>query len=217
MFSWAIEEFLGTYRQVRTARVHYKNTPIQIYWKFHHQKFSNKNADIFHIFAQNIDCGYLLEPPCQGGSNDYPQSMFLIRNKKNNVYPCKPKFNYIKVGFKGVKLYRYVFVMKTSHRCLGQWSFTPDSQLLRFCYIGGMFSWWPPNVTFACSKVHFYIIYEEYITGIAICCRVQFSYCHLYLFTCIIFSIFSVFSPTSSIYCYTQGGTWCRGAIIVLY
>ena len=22
-----------------------------------------KNSDIFHIFAQNIDCGYLLEPP----------------------------------------------------------------------------------------------------------------------------------------------------------
>ena len=30
---------------------------------------------------------------------------------KNNVYPSKPQFNYIKVGFKGVKLYRHVFVM----------------------------------------------------------------------------------------------------------
>ena len=30
--------------------------------------------------------------------------MFLSRNKKNNVYPCKPKFYYIKVGFKGVKI-----------------------------------------------------------------------------------------------------------------
>ena len=29
--------------------------------------------------------------------------MFLSRNKKNNVYPCKPQFYYIKVGFKGVK------------------------------------------------------------------------------------------------------------------
>ena len=28
------------------------------------------------IPAQNIDCGYLLEPPCRGGSNEYPQSMF---------------------------------------------------------------------------------------------------------------------------------------------
>ena len=37
--------------------------------------------------------------------------MFLNRNKKNNVYPCKSKFYYIKVVFKGSKLYRYVFVM----------------------------------------------------------------------------------------------------------
>ena len=29
----------------------------------------------------------------------------------NDIYPCKPQFYYIKVGFKGVKLYRYVFVM----------------------------------------------------------------------------------------------------------
>ena len=35
-----------------------------------------KNSDIFHISAQNIDWGYLLEPPRQGGSNEYPQSMF---------------------------------------------------------------------------------------------------------------------------------------------
>ena len=73
--------------------------------------FREKNYDIFHISAQNIDCGYSLEPPRRGGSNEYPQSMFLIRNKKNNAYPCKPQFYYIKVGFKGVKKYRYVFVM----------------------------------------------------------------------------------------------------------
>ena len=54
---------------------HYENTPIQIYWKFHHQKqffFSDKKSDIFHISAQNIDYGYTLEPPCRGGSNEYP-------------------------------------------------------------------------------------------------------------------------------------------------
>ena len=67
-------------------------------------KFSDKNSDIFHISAQNIDCGYSLEPPSRGGSNEYPQSMFLSRNKKNNVYPCKPQFYYIKVGLKGVKI-----------------------------------------------------------------------------------------------------------------
>ena len=39
--------------------------------------------------------------------------MFLSRNKKNNVYPCKPQFYYIKMGFEGVKCYRYVFVMES--------------------------------------------------------------------------------------------------------
>ena len=70
-----------------------------------------KNSDIFHISAHNIDCGYSLEPPRGGGSNEYPQSMFLSRNKKNNVYPSKPQFYYIKVGFKGSIFKCFVFVM----------------------------------------------------------------------------------------------------------
>ena len=43
-----------------------------------------KTSDIFQISAQNID-------------------MFLSRNKKNNVYTCKPQFYNTKVEFKGVK------------------------------------------------------------------------------------------------------------------
>ena len=62
--------------------------------------FKIKNSDIFHISAQNIDCGYLLEPLQWGSSNEYPQSLFLSRNKKNNVYPHKPQFYYIIVGSK---------------------------------------------------------------------------------------------------------------------
>ena len=30
---------------------------------------SGKKTDIFHISAQNIDCGYSLEPPLRGGSS----------------------------------------------------------------------------------------------------------------------------------------------------
>ena len=30
--------------------------------------------------------------------------MFLSRNKKNNLYPCKPQFYYIKVGLKRVNI-----------------------------------------------------------------------------------------------------------------
>ena len=68
------------------------------------ENFQIKNSDIFLISAQNIDCGYSLEPPRRGGSNEYQQSMFLSRDKKNNVYPCKPQVYYIKVGFKGVNI-----------------------------------------------------------------------------------------------------------------
>ena len=31
-----------------------------------------KKIDILLIFAQNIDCGYTLELPWRGGSNEYP-------------------------------------------------------------------------------------------------------------------------------------------------
>ena len=72
-------------------------------------KFSNKKSDIFHISAQNIDCGYSLEQPRRGGSDEYQQAMFLSRDKKNNVYPCKPQFYYIKVEFKGVKIIEVCF------------------------------------------------------------------------------------------------------------
>ena len=58
---------------------------------------------IFLIFAQNKDCGYTLEPPrrggsneypqsMRGGSNEYPQSMFWSKNKKNHYTPVYPNF-----------------------------------------------------------------------------------------------------------------------------
>ena len=99
--------------------------------------FQIKILDIFHISAQNINCWYTLDPPQQGGSNEYPQSVFLSGNEKNSVYICKPRFYYIKMRFKGVrgggggsKLYRYVFVMErfedvgsylSAHLILNSW------------------------------------------------------------------------------------------------
>ena len=41
---------------------------------------------IFVISAQNIDCGYSLEPPRRGGSNEYPQSMFWVEIWKISEY-----------------------------------------------------------------------------------------------------------------------------------
>ena len=74
---------------------HYENMPIQIYWKVYHEKWKFSDEKFWYFFI------FLLKT---GGSNQYPQSMFLSRNKKNNVYPCKPQFYYIKEGFKGVKI-----------------------------------------------------------------------------------------------------------------
>ena len=51
-----------------------------------------KNSDSFHISARNIDCGYALEPPRRGGSNEYPQSMFLSKIRKNMYTPVNPIF-----------------------------------------------------------------------------------------------------------------------------
>ena len=70
--------------------------PIQTYCKFSHQKknenFEKKNSDIFHVSAQNTDCGFSLEPPRGGGSNDYPQSMFLAEIRKIMYTPVNPSF-----------------------------------------------------------------------------------------------------------------------------
>ena len=56
--------------------------------------FQKKSFDILLIFAQNIDCGYTLEPPQpqQGGSNEYPQSMFWSKNKKIRYTPVNSNF-----------------------------------------------------------------------------------------------------------------------------
>ena len=52
-----------------------------------------KNSDSFRISAQNIDCGYLLEPPRRGGSNEYPQSMFWAEIRKLMYTPVNLSFS----------------------------------------------------------------------------------------------------------------------------
>ena len=59
--------------------IHYENMPMQyieIFKIVKNENFQWKHFDIALIFAQNIDCGYTLEPPRRGGSNEYPQSIF---------------------------------------------------------------------------------------------------------------------------------------------
>ena len=62
--------------------------------------------NIFLMFAQNIDCVHMLEPPQRVGSNESPQFMFQSKTKKKYVYSCKPQFYYIKLVCKGVYISR---------------------------------------------------------------------------------------------------------------
>ena len=69
-------------------RFHYENTPIKYIEKISPPKtehFQIKNSDKFHIPAQNIDCGYSLEPPRRGGSNEYSQSMYWAEIRKKCI------------------------------------------------------------------------------------------------------------------------------------
>ena len=82
-------------RMSRKSGSHYENLPMQyteIFLTLKIENFQLKIFDSFLIFAQNIDCGYMLEPPRRGGSNEYPQSMFWSKNKKNRYTPAYPSF-----------------------------------------------------------------------------------------------------------------------------
>ena len=65
----------------------------------------------FHISVQNIYCGYSLEPPRRGGSNEYPQSMVWTEIWKISEKFLLENFHFLVVKF-SVYLNRHVFVMK---------------------------------------------------------------------------------------------------------
>ena len=65
---------------------------------------------IFLISAQNIDCGYSLEPPRRGGSNEYSQSMSWAEIWKNIRFFYLKTCCFLVVKF-SIYLNRRVFVM----------------------------------------------------------------------------------------------------------
>ena len=71
---------------------------------------------IFLFLFKNIDCGYSLEPPRRGGSNEYPQSIFLAEIWKN-IRIFIRKFPFLEVKFSNY-LNRLVFVMNVDAPCL---------------------------------------------------------------------------------------------------
>ena len=61
---------------------HYKNIQFQyIEYLIDLLKLKKKKKDILLVFSQNIDCGYNLEPPRRGISNEYLQSMFWTKKR----------------------------------------------------------------------------------------------------------------------------------------
>ena len=83
---------------------------------------------IFLSSAQNIDYGYLLEPPCRGGSNEYPQSMFWAEIWKISEFFIW-EFSFFLVVKFSVYLNRHVFVMKYTAEADVQ-----DMLLFFFCF-----------------------------------------------------------------------------------
>ena len=91
---------------------HYENTPMQytvILFSRKNDNFQLKNINIFLTFAQNIDCGYTLEPP--HGAVLTSTHDLCFRAKIKNEYPCKPQFYYKKWGVRGSSLHGHVCMM----------------------------------------------------------------------------------------------------------
>ena len=69
---------------------------------------------LFLLFLlKNIDCGYSLEPPRRGGSNEFPQSMFWAGIWKISEFILSEKFPYF-----GCEIFN-IFEISV----LSQWSF----------------------------------------------------------------------------------------------
>ena len=65
---------------------------------------------IFLISVQNIDCGYSLEPPRRGGSNEYHNLCFVQKYEKYLSF-LSEKFQFLEIKF-SIYLNRRVFVMQ---------------------------------------------------------------------------------------------------------
>ena len=76
---------IGIYISITSlGRNHHENMPKP---HFYIVKLGFTEVYIFSYFcSRNIECGYSLEPPCWGGSNEYPQSMFLANVKISDFF-----------------------------------------------------------------------------------------------------------------------------------
>ena len=90
---------------------------------FYIEKLGFTGCTLFFLFLlKNIDCGYSLELPCQGSSNEYPQSMFweVLTSTHNLCFEQKYEkyqsflsinFQFLEVKF-SIYLNKHVFEMR---------------------------------------------------------------------------------------------------------
>ena len=57
--------------------------------------------------AHKINCGYSLEPPGRGGSNENPQSFFLDRNLENWKISDKKNYDIFHIAFLNIDSNEY--------------------------------------------------------------------------------------------------------------
>ena len=88
--------------------------PLKPHFYIHVVKLGFTGVYIIFLFLlKNIDCGYSLEPPRRGGSNEYPHSMFWAEIGKISeffIWLFSFFFFFFWVKF-SVHLNRHVFVM----------------------------------------------------------------------------------------------------------
>ena len=77
------------------------------------ENFIGKILIILIFFAQNVDCGYTLDHLGEAALTSTHNLCFGSKIRK--VYPCKPQFYFINVGYKGYTLHRHVYVVTDVH------------------------------------------------------------------------------------------------------
>ena len=75
MVTFALTHFSHEIIKIITKTCLYKFDPLKPHFYIVKLGFTGVYI-IFLILLNNIDCGYSLELPRRGGSNEYPQSMF---------------------------------------------------------------------------------------------------------------------------------------------
>ena len=112
--------------------IHYENLPMQyteIFSAVKTENFTRKKLDISYIFAQNLHCGYTLEPPHRGGLTSTHNVCFGSKIRKLGIPLETPVVPY-KIGVQGLYITRTCFL---DEKLLFNW------YKLRYNY-GGLFT-----------------------------------------------------------------------------